>query len=181
MCPCRGIRRFPQATEGQDATAGDLARFRHEHIEIACQLHVLKAIVQYMDSRTELALRDEARKESVRAHGNDGARNLSCKHQRLVACTIEIGKHLTTIRNNDHTVARVTPAIATTQNGRALTTIEQPSRNFGDERRLASPSDAQVANADDGLSQAAPGGGMALEPAPAGPGNLRVEKIKQWV
>ena len=49
------------------------------------------------------------------------------------------------------------------------------------QRRLPSPANGQVADADDGTTQTAACLWMALVPAPAGANRLRVKEVKQWV
>ena len=73
------------------------------------------------------------------------------------------------------------PAIAAAENRRPLSLREELLRDERDQRCLAGPADAQVADADDWLAQSAPRFGVALVPTPACPDSRAVKEIKQWV
>jgi hypothetical protein len=177
----RGIRPLAEAPKRKNPSAGNLADAGHEHVQVARERKVLEAIVQEVNGGAESALGNDAGEIPILRDDHNHARQLSRQHERLVARAIQVGDNRLPIRHHDGADVTHTAAISSTQNGGTLTALDEPLGNRRDERRLARPADAHVANADHRVLQTTSSLGMTFVPTSAQSGSLSVEEVKQWV
>jgi hypothetical protein len=176
-----GARGFAQPSERKHASGGDLTRRRHQHIEIARERDVLKAVVENVDAGAKAVLGNLPGKMAIFRDDHDEVGERPREHQRFVAGVVEVGQHARSIRYDDRANISHATSIATAQDGGMLAMREQIVGDEGDERRLSRSADTQIANTDDGLPQPASCFGVPLVPAPAHPDSRTVEEVKQWV
>jgi hypothetical protein len=142
------VERLAQTSRRKRHRPLDVLAAEDHKIDIALELQMLKSIVQDMDRRTEMVLGEPAREIAIgtREHGN--ARELSRKHERLIAGACQIGSNPLRIPDQDDPVVWVGAPVTAAQDGGALTHIEQHARNRRCQRRFASAADRKIADAD---------------------------------
>ncbi len=170
----RGTNRFPQPPHWQHATAGDLARPRHQDVHIARQLDVLKAIVQQMHRGAQPTFCQCAGEKTIVAHRDHRVRQAAGKHERLVARVVDVSQQSPAIRNDDHTVVPLSSTVPTAENRRAFTLLQEPMSDQRHHRCLTGSTDTQIADADHRLLQPSSRFRVALEPAPPDSNDLRI-------
>ena len=175
------IDRLTQPAPGDHPPPRNLPHRRHQHIQVARQLQVLKAIVQDMNRATELAFREDAGKVAVWRHADRGAGHLSREHQWLIAGSIDAGEHPRAVGDHDDAVGGVGATVAATKDGGPLSVVDQPLRNRRHHRRLAAATHREIADADDGPREMLPALGVLFHPPPADAHHVPVEGIKQGV
>jgi len=151
--PCR-IDTFAQAARGHRPVLQVLFG-NEEQIDIAGELEMLKPVVQEMDCRAEVPLSEPAGEIPV---GPDQYRHTGKRarqHQRLVTRFVQAGDDTGAVGHNRHAVLNDAASVAPGQHGRPFACLKKQSRNVLDDRCLAAPSDAKVADADDGTLQPA--------------------------
>src|SRR5262245_53322246 len=75
------------------------------------------------------------------------------EHQRLVARGAEIGNDFLTVGYDGHAINRTRASVTAAEDRRAFAVSLQQLADMRDDRRLAGPTDTQVADADDRSSQ----------------------------
>ena len=143
------------------------------------EIEMLKAVVQHVHRASEPALGDSPGNVAARRHQHRGARNGARQHLRLVARSLDVGKHAAAVADDHHTFVDDFSRIAAAQNRRALSHLEQHPRDLGRQRRLAAAADGEIPDADDRRGETAPQMGPALVVAPACARELAVKKVQQ--
>jgi hypothetical protein len=175
-----GIGRLAQSSKRQHPPASDLARRRHQHIEITCELHVLKPVVENVNRRAQPALGKRTGQKAILGDGDDGLRHRAGEQHGFIAGAIQVRKPARAVRDDDHAISTISSSVATAEDCGTLAGVEERACDQRDHRRFCRAPDAQVADADDRALEATPGLRVALEPAPPGRDCPRIEKIKQW-
>ena len=101
---------------------------RHEQIDVAHQIEMLKPVVQHVHRASEPALGDAAGHVAARRDQHRGARNGAGEHQRLVSGALDIDQHAASVADDDHTLVDDLSRVAAAQNRRALAHLERASR-----------------------------------------------------
>jgi hypothetical protein len=156
------LRPFPEATGGQ-RPIGQVAKVEAEQVEIAEEPQVLKPVVEHVDPGAEAGLDHPAHPVATATHGHDDTIELTRQHDRLVAGGGGRGEDAPPVADHER-VAAERATIPTAEHRHRKPRVTDHRGHVGHHRRLAAPSDAQVADADHRPLQA----GAGEEAAPVG-------------
>ena len=114
---------------------------------------MLKTIIQNVDGGAEALLGKRSGQVAVLADEHARARQLPGEHQRLIAGARQIGAYALRIAHDDNAIVRLLPGITTAQDRWTLPHLHQHARDARGDRRLSTPADRKVPDADDRMPQ----------------------------
>ena len=151
----QNIGRFPQRPARQSRLRAEI-RTRHENdVHVAIQCKVLKSVVQQVDRRTEVVLRESPAKVAIGPRHDDRPVELMRKHQRLVSRSRQVRPHPFPVADDDGAIGRLGPRVAAAENRRSLPHLQKDPGDRRGERCLAPPPRGDVPDADDRMAETA--------------------------
>ena len=141
--------RFAQAAERHGIRMLHVIVCHNQQVDVACQLQVLKSVVQDMHRASQLRFCELACQIAPGRYDDRRTWNRTSQHEGLVARMRNVGLQRHTIADDHDIVHAALPFVTTAQDGRPLTHVDEQSSDRRHERRLAGSAHAQISDADD--------------------------------
>ena len=125
----RGCQRLPEAAARQRPIA-QVFLGQQQQIDVPCDLEMLKAVVQHVNRRPQLAFGEPPGVVAVFADDHRDARQRAGQHQRLVTRRIDAGADRRAIRDDGDPFAPPAPAIPAREDGRTFARPEEQPRDI---------------------------------------------------
>jgi hypothetical protein len=175
------VNRLAEAAGGERLGTRKILARHDQQVHVPIELEMLKPIVEHMHGAAQVVFGDASRQVAIRAGEDRDPRKLAREHERFISRAIEICTDAVCVSNDHHSIASVASRVAAAENGRPLSQLEKQSRNTRGHRRFPAPPDGQVADADDGISQAPAKIGAPRVPLAPPSRSCRVQSAQQRV
>jgi hypothetical protein len=157
--PGEPAERFAQQPRRQDGVAAEgIDRIEQNHVEVAAEATMLESVIEKDEVGMEAADRQLPPADTIGIDDDGKAGNLAGDEDRLVSRLFDAQQDVHAVRHDPRPGSL--RAISAAQDQGPDARGEKRARDVDDDRRLAGPSDSDVADADDGDRQ-------AMDPRPA--------------